>query len=997
MTKQFQNSIQNCKYVISFGFLSLLLIWPLHSAQSKLKLFVANNLSSNKNFVIDVSKKKGVSQLGQEVVASKGVHHWSWAGNGFFFFPDETEEQIQQKFPVGYKLKVDFLNATDVYDIKVSPEAAKCWKPGTEILLTSHTRSSKDQQVRTIESSNTEIGLLKLSEPINTPITVADHEDFAVEVAQLNRRIVFEADDDTNDENIGGHLIVHHTKSPQNIQGVEVRNFGQMGRLGRYPIHFHKCGDSPDSLVRRNVVRNSNQRCYVVHLSNKITLEDNVAFDAFGHCYFIEDGGETENIFRRNLGSGIKKMPADRVKQLEEQSKRTETDGLSSVFWISNPQNYFFGNIAAGGEGHGFWFETHGSRVNGNLGAFANNEVHSSRHFAFTTYSPGWRPNQVAVIENLKAYRNPTWGAFLHVTQNLHFKGGLFADNGDKGVMISRGDDIVFDGTTFVGQTEFANKDCRKEKVAIHLDPVRLRETVIWNFNGLEKGTTIRNSKFLNWSQENTNCPSEVATPLKFFSHQTFVKAYSAPHVFEDLEFDDPTYSIDAIMPGSGIDDVQIEVTSDQNDIFSTGHQSGFVISNKLESMVPTTCTEYNEGLKFCPDTCIRTITILAGNSAFFDNIHMIVQDESGRKIQIEKNVRGHPGPEPVGNRFFAAYAVALPKGTFQIRFEDDSGSLSWPKYAFPVLEATPVSCSNYVEESDITFVKPEPSRPTCDNLIFNGDFGLEKDGWYAFHHGIELQETGGIDGTSALASTKTLNSGNNIAQSIDGSCLEVGNEYDISLSYKIVDYDGSSNLPYVRLESQNYVTSDPSKKHLSTISANVFRKSSENPPGDWNTVSGVWTIDDNIAKADKHILHVGGGSHKVVIDNVVIRRKPHPSSVPSVNPSSPPSLRSSMAPSSSPTPGPTLTPSEVPTRMRSSTPTLASSEIPTSSSSSTPTSNVSEAPTISFRLASTSSSSETPPSSPTSARISATSGAPAETSSLAPISEGIFVRRRVL
>jgi hypothetical protein len=962
-----------------------------------------------KNFGIDVSKKRDLSPLGQEVVASKGVHHWSWAGSGFFFFPDETDEQINQKFPVGYKLKVDYLNATDVYDIQVSSNAANCWKEGTELLLTSHTRWSKDEQVRIIKKSSPETGLLSLSEPINKPITVADHEDFAIEVAPLNRRLVFEAEDDPNDENIGGHLIIHHTQSPQNIQGVEVRNFGQQGRLGRYPIHFHKCGDSPDSLVRRNVVRNSNQRCYVVHLSNKVTFEENVAFDAVGHCYFIEDGSETENIFRKNLGSGIKKMPTEGVKQLEEKSKRQETDGQPSVFWISNPQNNFFGNVAAGSDGHGFWFETRGTRRHDSLGAFADNEVHSSRRFAFTTYSPGWRPNELATIENLKVYRNPTWGAFLHVTQNLHFKGGLFADNGSKGVMISRGDDIVFDGTTFIGQTDFANVDCNREKVAIHLDPVRLQETVLWNFNGNKKGTTVQNCEFLNFSQEHTNCPSEVATPLKFYSHQTFIKAYSAPHVFEDLKFDDPNYSIDAIMPGSGIDDVHIEVASDQNGIFSTEQLTGFLIRDEIESMIPTTCTDYNEGLKFCPNACIRTISIVAGNSAFFDDIQMIVEDESGRQTRIAKNVRGHPEPQPVANRFFAVYPVALPKGRFQIRFEDSSGSPSWPKYAFVVPEAAPVSCSDYVDESDIEFVKPESSRPVCDDLIFNGDFDLGKDGWYAHHHGIELLETGGFDGTAGLASTMALNTGNSIAQSIDGSCLEAGSEYDVSLSYKIVDYDGSNNLPYVRLEVQNYLTSDPSKKRLQTISAMVFRTSSEFVSDGWNTISGVWIIDENIANADKHMMHLGGGAHKVVIDNVIIRRRPRPSSAPSLLPSFQPSLRSSTVPSGTPTAVasvvPTITPSsvslapsEIPSRLPSSTPTSILSEAPTSLPSWAPSAAVSGTPTSLPSLSPSSgvTSSETPTIFPSSAPSSSatSSGAPA-----AEIitSNSMSVRRRIL
>jgi hypothetical protein len=95
--------------------------------------------------------------------------------------------------------------------------------------------------------------------------------------------------------------------------------------------------------------RESNQRCYVVHLTNHVTLEDNVAYDTFGHCYFIEDGAEVQNTFTRNLGSGIKIMPEDRVAQLEASSGREETDGApfgfngASVFWISNPQNHFTG------------------------------------------------------------------------------------------------------------------------------------------------------------------------------------------------------------------------------------------------------------------------------------------------------------------------------------------------------------------------------------------------------------------------------------------------------------------------------------------------------------------------------------------------------------------------------------------------------------------------------------------------------------------------------
>lgn len=77
-------------------------------------------------------------------------------------------------------------------------------------------------------------------------------------------------------------------------------------------------------------------------------------------------------------------------------------------------------------------------------------------------------------------------GAFLHATTNIYFDGGLFADNGGKDAMISRGDNIVFDGTTFIGQSPFAGNN--GNKVGIHLDPVRFKETVLWEHKGYWKG-----------------------------------------------------------------------------------------------------------------------------------------------------------------------------------------------------------------------------------------------------------------------------------------------------------------------------------------------------------------------------------------------------------------------------------------------------------------------------------------------------------------------------
>ena len=90
---------------------------------------------------------------------------------------------------------------------------------------------------------------------VDTISTMANDPRHATEVALLSRKIVFEAEEDPTNADIGGHFMVFHTKqSYQHIQGVEIRNFGQQGRLGKYPMHFHVCEDTVSSVVKKVVV-----------------------------------------------------------------------------------------------------------------------------------------------------------------------------------------------------------------------------------------------------------------------------------------------------------------------------------------------------------------------------------------------------------------------------------------------------------------------------------------------------------------------------------------------------------------------------------------------------------------------------------------------------------------------------------------------------------------------------------------------------------------------
>ena len=209
----------------------------------------------------------------------------------------------------------------------------------------------------TISSADPSTGAIVLTEPLARKVTSVEESTaqgygdlFAVEVAIMDRYISFEPYD--QEGLIGGHtIILHSPEIIQNIRGVEFRKFGQQGNLGRYPLHFHLSENVDGSLAYKNLVRDSNQRCYVTHGTHNVTWQENVAFDTFGHCFLLEDGGEWDNKFLYNLAA-VTKQPETIIRP--EESDR----GTTTSFWMTTMTNHFIGNVAAGSANIGFWFET---------------------------------------------------------------------------------------------------------------------------------------------------------------------------------------------------------------------------------------------------------------------------------------------------------------------------------------------------------------------------------------------------------------------------------------------------------------------------------------------------------------------------------------------------------------------------------------------------------------------------------------------------------------
>ncbi|CAI5470029.1 unnamed protein product [Closterium sp. Yama58-4] len=184
--------------------------------------------------------------------------------------------------------------------------------------------------------------------------------DVRAEVALLTRNIVIQGvHEQPPYQYDGGHFMVYMTRTPQVIHGVQFKGLGMQGSLGKYPLHFHMCGNVKRRfLVRKNVILESKQRCIVVHATSRVTIADNVAYETRGHCFVLEEGSEARNTFIRNLGMCTRAVqrliPPASLAKFDRQ-----TDDRPSTFWLATPFNSFVGNVAAGSEDSGsYWFAT---------------------------------------------------------------------------------------------------------------------------------------------------------------------------------------------------------------------------------------------------------------------------------------------------------------------------------------------------------------------------------------------------------------------------------------------------------------------------------------------------------------------------------------------------------------------------------------------------------------------------------------------------------------
>ena len=320
------------------------------------------------------------------------------------------------------------------------------WEVGDEIAIAPGSYDYMEYESREITAIDVTRRVLTFSTPLKFEHfgTTENHHgieiDMSIEVGVLTRNIRIQGDVDSWKQKFGAHMIFHSPNRPvkAHLEYIEMRRVGQAKIVGRYPIHFHMEGNRPrDVWVKGCSVHHSFNRAIVLHKTSFVTVERNIAFDAMGHMFFVEDGNEKYNNFYYNLGIGAKPTGG----QLAH-------DIFTSVFWVANPQNDFVGNAAAGSSHMGFWVSPPKHPRRGSftefecpsqlpLGLVRDNTAHSNGRHGFWVHPDHYaretecgpsdeasNPYVVSTVSNLRTWKNREQGMGLvdtgpYIVENL--------------------------------------------------------------------------------------------------------------------------------------------------------------------------------------------------------------------------------------------------------------------------------------------------------------------------------------------------------------------------------------------------------------------------------------------------------------------------------------------------------------------------------------------------------------------------------------------------
>ena len=355
---------------------------------------------------------------------------------------------------------------------------ASGWRKGDEIVLASTDFDSTQAERRTVAAISG--NAITLDQPLKYMHfgEVTFGVDERGEVGLLTRNIRIQASDDAEKSYFGGHIMAM-AGSRMYVSGVELSRMGQNMHLARYPIHWHILGEGQGQYIQNSSIHDTYSRCVTVHGTNDVRVENNVTYNTVGHCFFLEDAVEHGNQFIHNLAvmtkchpdgkpcvptnlgpAGSGGGPGSGAAGQAAKDVLIPSDNTASMFWVTNPDNSYVDNVAAGSEEVGFWFALPEHPTGAFLGKpgseniwprrtpvreFKGNTAHSNfdgfmfdrgpkpdgsfsvagsnYHFGYSNPADTNSQPQVSVFEDFTSYKNRHGGVWgrgeMHLFKNL--------------------------------------------------------------------------------------------------------------------------------------------------------------------------------------------------------------------------------------------------------------------------------------------------------------------------------------------------------------------------------------------------------------------------------------------------------------------------------------------------------------------------------------------------------------------------------------------------
>ena len=345
------------------------------------------------------------------------------------------------------------------------------WSVGDEILIVSSRLNWNEAEKRTITAVSGDQRTFTLNSNLQFPHIGAKktytrakdgktwEADMGAEVGLLSKSIKIQGDNSSTGNQFGGHVMIH-SGGKAHVDNIELFRMGQKSILGRYPFHWHLLQEKgAGQYIKNSSIHTSYNRAITIHGTESTLVENNFAYDHIGHGIFLEDGSERFNVIKGNVVAVSRRPKEGEQLTLSDNQFNEVQNRTPSQFWITNPNNIFENNVAAGTEGTGFWFampkkpmqesstiarfqnlEPHKEK----LGGFSGNVSHSCKS-GFDIFDQltathsisrnlGWLRTDKRYIDKHLFYANDLAnyggiGQGRQYTEGVIFRDNIYADN----------------------------------------------------------------------------------------------------------------------------------------------------------------------------------------------------------------------------------------------------------------------------------------------------------------------------------------------------------------------------------------------------------------------------------------------------------------------------------------------------------------------------------------------------------------------------------------